>query len=302
MTDPAERSTRTRPIARFLLCLALLVPGGAALAQVEVTDDLDREVRLERPAERVVSMIPSHTETVCALSACDLLVGRDAFSNLPSEVLELPDLGSAFSADLEALLALEPDLVLTDEYSGLAEALAPLGVPVYAGTPQTIEETWEVTREIGRLLGRETRADELIDAVRERLERQAERAREASPVRVYLELDATPYSVGPESFVGRLLTLAGADNVVPAELGEFPRLDPEWILTADPEAILLADAPYGESAATLAERPGWSDLRALRDGRVIELTQDQVDLLNRAGPRLAEALELLIDLLHPELP
>lgn len=310
VTDPRERSPRTplpfgpgrRRALPWLLALVLFVLAGAGQAQVAVTDDLGREVVLERPAERVVSMIPSHTETVCALDACDRLVGRDTFSNVPERVLELPDLGSAFSANVEALVALEPDLVLTDEYSGLAEALEGLGIPVYAGTPQTVSETWEVMEEVATLLGRETRGAVVIGTAQGRLEALADRADSVPPVTVYFELDATPYSVGPSSFTGQLLSLAGAENIVPAELGDFPQLDPETILAADPEVILLADAPFGESAETLAERPGWSDLQALEEGRVVELTQEQVDLLNRAGPRLPEALELLIRLLHPELP
>lgn len=288
-------------LAISLLVATMLAWTGTAVAQVAVTDDLGREVQLERPAQRVVSMMPSHTETVCALDACDALVGRDTFSNVPERVLSLPDLGSAFSADLEALIALEPDLVLTDEFSGLAEALEPLGIPVYAGIPQTIEDVWEVMEEVGTLLGRETRAAVVIGRAQGRIEALADRARSLPRVSVYYELDATPYSAGPESFIGRLLSVAGGENIVPASLGEFPQLDPEMILEADPDAILLADAPYGETAESLSDRPGWSDLRALRNDRVLELTQDQVDLLNRAGPRLAEALELLIELLHPEV-
>lgn len=300
MTDPAERTPRF--IALSLAILAILASVPSAVGQAVVTDDLGREVRLDGPAERVVSMIPSHTETVCALDACDRLVGRDTFSNVPEVVLDLPDLGSAFSADVEALVALEPDLVLTDEYSGLAEALEGLGIAVYAGTPQTISETWEVMGEVATLLGREARAAELIDEAQGRIEELSDLAAGAEPVTVYFELDATPYSVGPDSFTGQLLSLANARNIVPASLGEFPQLDPETILAADPEVIVLADAPYGESAETLAERPGWSDLQALREGRVIELTQDEVDLLNRAGPRLPDALQHLVERLHPELP
>lgn len=309
MTDPASprpharsRTAAVRARAAALSLFLLVAAFGAAFAQIAVTDDLGREVRLERPPERVVSMIPSHTETVCALSACDLLVGRDTFSNVPERVLALPDLGSAFSPDVEALLALEPDLVLTDEYSGLAEALEGLGIPVYAGTPQTIRETWLVMEELGTLLGRDARAAVVVGAAQGRIDVLSERAAAVPPVTVYFEIDATPYSAGPASFTGQLLDLAGGDNIVPASLGEFPQLDPETILAADPQVILLADAPFGESAATLAERPGWGDLQALREDRVIELTQAQVDLLTRAGPRLPEALSLLVDLLHPELP
>lgn len=287
--------------ARATLLAASLVVLATASAQVTVEDDLGREVHLARPAQRVVSMIPSHTETVCALDACDRLVGRDAFSNHPPEVSELPDLGSAFSADVERLVALDPELVLTDEYSGLAEALEGLDVPAYAGTPQTIAEIWTTIADVGALLGREERAQALVASTRDRVEALAERVEGRTRPTVFLELDATPYTVGEGSYLGRLLELAGGENIVPAELGEFPQIDPELVIEADPDLIILADAPHGESLETVAARPGWGDLRAVREGRVIELDQDQVDLLNRAGPRVPAALELLVTLLHPDL-
>jgi iron complex transport system substrate-binding protein len=286
----------TSLLVPFLVAVLL----GGALAQGPVVDDLGREVVLPAPPTRIVSMIPSHTETVCALGACDRLVGVDTFSNHPPRVGELPDLGSAFEADLERLLALEPDLVLTDEYSGLAEALARLGVPVYAGMAERTEEVWEIVAEVADLLDVEAAGSVLIGRARGRVEALAAAAGERDGPRVFVELDATPYSVGPDSYLGQLLRLAGARNVVPAGLGDFPQVDPELVIDADPEAILLLDAPFGESLATLAERPGWSAIEAVRSGRVLELTQPQVDLLTRPGPRLPDALALLIELLGPE--
>ena len=301
------RSYRSLPPApsawralRAALATLIALSTALGLAQGPVVDDLGRTVELDAPARRVVAMIPSHTETVCALGACARLVGVDTFSDHPAEVRDLPDLGSAFEADLEALIALEPDLVLTDEYSGLAEALTRLGIPVYAGTPQTIEQVWEVTGEVASLLGREAEGALLIGRARGRVAALAARAERLPSPSVFVEVDATPYSVGPGSYLGELLRLAGADNVVPAGLGDFPQVDPELVIAEDPAVILLLDAPYGESAASVAARPGWSGLRAVEHGAVLELDQDQVNLLTRAGPRLPDALELLLELLAPE--
>lgn len=287
----------TRVLARAWLALTVAT-FAVALAQGPVVDDLEREVVLDAVPLRIVAMVPTHTETVCALGACDRLVGVDTFSNVPAEVSRLPDLGSAFDADLEALIALEPDLVLTDEYSGLAEALAPLGIPVYAGTPQTVAEVWDTTEALAVLLGLESEAALLIGGAQGRVEALSASVTGLPSPRVFVELDATPYSVGPGSYLGELLTLAGADNIVPAGLGDFPQVDPELVVAEDPEVVILLDAPFGESAETVAARPGWGSIAAVRDGGVIELDQDGVDLLTRAGPRLAEALELLIRLLE----
>ncbi len=287
-------STARARVARALLTLLVLVGLGAGLAQPRaVVDDLGREVEVPAPALRIVAMMPTHAETVCALGACDRLIGVDAFSNHPAEVQELPSFGSPFDADVEAIVALEPDLVLADEYSGLAEALARLGVPVYAGTAQTIDDIWEVTSEVGTLLGLEAEAAVLVGRTQGRLAALAARSGGSEGRSVFVEIDATPYSVGPDSFLGSLLTLAGARNIVPAGLGDFPQVDPELVIEADPDLLLLLDAPYGETAARVAARPGWGGLRAVRSGAVIEATSAEVDLLTRAGPRVADALELL---------
>ena len=267
---------------------------------VTVVDDLGREVRLEGPPQRVVSLVPSHTETVCALGACERLVGRDTFSDYPASVLGLPELGSAFAPDLEALVALRPDLVLVDEYSGAADAVAPLGIPVFAGTPQRLEEVFEMIDRLALLLGTPNEAALLIASVRGELDGVTALVAGRDRPTVFYEVDPSPYSVGPDGFSGTLIALAGGANVVPGDLGDFPLVDPEFVVATNPQVIVLADAPYGVSAELVAARPGWASIAAVRDGRVIELTQDQSDVMSRAGPRVGDALLLLARILHPE--
>ena len=285
---------RLSSILVSVLTALVVAYGSFASAQGTVIDDLGRRVRTVRPPARIVTMIPTHTETVCALGACDRIVGVDAFSNHPVEVTALPSLGSAFEADIEALLALEPDLVLTDEYSGLHDALAPFGIPVFAGTPQTVTEVWTLTRAIGVLIGAPAQAETLIADALDAIDVLAREVAGSTYPKVYVELDASPYSVTTAGYLGELLRLAGGDNIAPPSLGAFPLVDPELIVATNPDVMLLLDAPYGESAATVAARPGWGGLDAVRAGAIVEFTQEQVDLLNRAGPRLPDALALLV--------
>ena len=266
-----------------------------------VTDDLGREVTLQAEPTRIVAMIPSHTETVCALGACDRLIGVDQYSNFPAEVSELPVLGSAFSPNVEEIVALEPDLVLVDESSELAATLAELGVTVYAGTAQTYDEVFEKFTTSGELLNLEEEAATLSEEVRSEVDGIASLVADAPPVSVYYEIDATPYSVGPESFIGVLLTKAGGANIVEADMGDFPQLDPEFVVAADPAAIILGSASAGESIETLAERPGWGALQAVTSERVLELTEEQDDAASRPGPRIVETVRLFANFLHPEL-
>ncbi len=268
---------------------------------VTVVDDLGREVTLATKPLRIITMMPSHTETVCALDACDKLVGVDQFSNYPPEIEGLPQLGSAFSPNLEAIVALEPDLVLVDESSDLAAQLEQVGLTVFAGTAQTFDEVFEKFLIIGRLIGREAEAEALGERVRREIEAVASRVADQSRPRVYYEIDATPFSVGPNSFIGVLIAKAGGDNIVAEGMGDFPQLDPEYIVAADPEVIVLANAPYGESFATVSARPGWGSLTAVVEGRVVELTSEQGDALSRPGPRITEAVKLLATIFHPDL-
>lgn len=287
----------------FALFAALWFAPAPALAQpLSVTDDLGRDVELAAAPTRIVSLAPSHSESVCAIASCDLLVGVDTNTDFPAELSSLPRVGNAFTPDIEAIVALQPDLVLADEYSGVHEPLERLGVTVYAGTPQTVDETLAYFRTLGDILGREERAAALVAEVEASFAAVGEATEGLSSPRVYIELDPTPYSAGPASFIGTLLAAAGGENIVTGDMGDFPQVAPEFVVASDPQVILLTDAPFGESAASVAARPGWADIAAVREGRVLELSVEQVNLLTRPGPRLGEAVQLLSRLLHPDLP
>ena len=267
-----------------------------------MTDDLGVEVTLEAEPERIVSMLPSYTETLCAVGACDLLVGVDRYSDFPAQVRDLPNLGGSLSeTNVEALVALEPDLVLVSESGDLAQTLRDLGLTVHAGSPQTYEETFSYFERVGAMLNREAEAQALTASTRLEIQEVESRTRGLDAPSVYYEIDATPYSVGPTSFIGTLIQKAGGDNIVSAELGDFPQLEPEYIVAADPEIIILGNAPSGESFQTLTARPGFGSLAAMQNERVIELTEEQVNVMNRPGPRIAEAAKLLASIFHPEV-
>ncbi len=268
---------------------------------LNVVDDLGNDVVLLAAPQRIVAMAPSHTETVCALAACDRLVGVDLNSNFPAEVAERATLGSAFAPDLEALIALEPDLVLVDEYSSLSEALRPYGIAVYAGTPQTYAETLAFVLLLGEMLDSAEAAAELVSELESAVAEVSAALADVTPTTVFLEIDATPYAAGRGSYLDELLGFAGGVNVLPESLGQFPQVDPEYVVATDPQVIVLLDAPYGVTATEVAQRPGWSGIAAVTAGRVHELDASEVDVLSRAGPRLAEAVRLLARLLHPEL-
>lgn len=282
-----------------LLFLLLLGSATATSYPFTVVDDLGREVTLDALPARVVSIVPSSTETVCAVGACDLLVGVDRHSNWPESVVALATLGDAFAPDLEAIVALEPDLVFVDQFSGAHEPLEALGITVYVGTPQTFDDVYSFVGLVGEMFSRESEAAVVAGSIDGVIRGVVEVLQDADRPTVFIELDPTPYSVGPDSFLGTVLSLAGGDNIVTAEMGDFPLVDPEYVVAQDPQVIVLTDAPFGVTAAEVAARPGWSGLAAVRDGQVIEVTQGLADMLSRPGPRLGEAVLGLARLLHP---
>ena len=269
---------------------------------LSVSDDLGRTVVLAAAPKRIVVMLPSATETLCAVGACDRIVATDDYSNWPEEVREKPKAGGLYNPNVELIASFEPDLVISSKYGKLTEALEKLGLTVYAVDAQTYDDIFRTTRNLGRLVDREAEAEALVARINGAvyaLETQAAKAPDRPTV--YYEIDATPYTVGPDSFIGVLIQKARGVNIIPAELGLFPKISPELVVERDPEVIVLGDAPHGVSAATIAERPGWSGLRAVKEGRVCELTKDQTDVVHRPGPRVAEGLAALIQCIHPGL-
>ena len=281
-------------VLSVLLTLAL-----ATSYPLVVTDDLGRQVTIPAEPQRIVVMLPSATETLCSIGACDKIVATDDYSNWPAEAAEKPKAGGLYNPNVELIASFEPDLVISSKYGKLTEALEKLGITVYALDAQTYDDIFRTARDLGRLVNREAEAEALVARVNQQvyaLESRAARATDRPTV--YYEIDATPYTVGPDSFIGTLIKKARGENIIPAELGLFPKISPELVVEKNPEVIVLGDAPYGVTAAKIAERPGWAGIRAIQDGRVCELTKEQTDVLHRPGPRVAEGLKVLIDCFH----
>jgi iron complex transport system substrate-binding protein len=277
---------------RWLLAM-LVLWGTAAHAAIEVRDDRGLTVRLERPPQRIVTLLPSLTETVCALGACDRLVGTDRFSDWPAQVRSLPKAGGLEDANLERIVALKPDLVLAAASARVLQRLESLGLKVAALEPRNHADMRRVLDAVAQLLGQAN-----ADALWARIERETQAAAARVPPgwrgkRVYFEVDAGPYAAGPVSFIGETLGQLGLGNIVPPALGPFPKLNPEFVVRAQPDLVIGSRREVDEMSA----RPGWAALAALRKGRVCRFESAQAEVLVRPGPRLGEAAALLADCL-----
>ena len=285
-------------MAKWLLLL-LLWMGAASAQALTVTDERGVAVRFDQPPQRIVSLLPSLTEFVCALGACERLVGVDDYSNHPPSVRAVPHVGGMEDARVETIVALKPDLVLVPQSSRALERLQSLGLKVFVAEPRTLADVERVLRLLGPVLG----ARDGAQVWREVEEGVAAAARELPPAlrgtRVYFEVSTAPYAAGEASFIGELLARIGARNIVPASLGPFPKLNPEFVVRADPDVIMLAE---DEPAARIEGRPGWQRMRAVRAGRVCAFDAAQRDVLVRAGPGMAEAARLMVQCLKGQWP
>ena len=287
---------------RFLAALWLLGLALATSYPLVVTDDLGRKVTIPAEPKRIVVMLPSATETICALGACDKIVATDNYSNWPEAVQKLPKAGGLYDPNVELIVSLEPDLVIASKYGKLVDRLAKAGIPVYAVNTETYEDIFETARKLGRLLNREAQAEALVARIQSEVYAlESKVAKAKSRPTVYYEIDATPYTVGPDSFIGVLIQKARGKNIVPPELGLFPKISPEFVVEKNPEVIVLGDAPHGVNLEALRKRPGWDRIQAVRKGRVCELKKAETDVVHRPGPRVAEGLRVLIRCIHPEV-
>lgn len=277
----------------LLLCLSLVAMASAFAQPVQITDDRGVVVRLAAPPQRIVSLLPSLTETVCELGRCDRLVGVDRYSNHPASVQRLPTVGGGLDPNVEAIVALRPDVVLMATSSRIGERLKTLGIAVVALEPKTHADVQRVLLTLGALLGVRD-AQHIWRAIDAGVAAAAQSVpASARGARVYFEVNQGPYAAGASSFIGETLTRLGANNIVPAALGPFPKLNPEFIVRAQPDIVMA-------TASALAEmpgRPGWAGLLALRERRSCGFAPQPWDTLVRAGPRLAEGAEFLADCL-----
>jgi iron complex transport system substrate-binding protein len=246
------------------------------------------------PPQRIVSLLPSLTEAVCALGACDQLVATDRYSNAPAQVLALPKVGGLEDAQIERIVALKPDVILATRATRAVERLQALGLRVVLIEATSHAEAHQMLTRLGEVLGRAEQAQKLWQQIEAQVQHAVARVPAAMRGRkVYVEVDAGPYAAGPASFLGETLARLGMDNIVPASFGPFPKLSPEFVVRAQPDLILVME----RSPEELARRPGWAQLRALQHQQVCAFERARYDILVRPGPRLGEAAQLLADCL-----
>ena len=274
---------------KWLLLLALWLGYYGAWAAVSITDDKGRQVSIAHAPKRIVSLLPSLTETVCALGRCQDLVGVDRYSNYPQAVRKLPQLGGGLDPQIEAIFALKPDLVLAASSSPGTERLAALGLTVLQLEPKDQADAVRVIRTLAQALYVADPEPVIRQIDLEFAQAQALMPLGARGKKVYFEVGSAPYAAGASSFIGQTLSHLGLVNIVGPELGPFPKINPELVVRAQPDVVVVADSSF----SVLAQRPGWGMVRALKEHKVCTFSPADGDLLVRPGPRMGQGALLL---------
>lgn len=285
-----------------LLLTGLLVAATACTGERDSRPSALVGDELEQPAQRVVSLIPSVTETILALGGADRLVARSDFDT-DLALAHLPTVGQGLTPSLEQLTILQPDLVIAwpdNESRSVIGRLADLGVTIYTPQIQTLADIERTTRELGAMLGLDLAAASLIATIDAELDaiRQAVADRER-PTVFYVVWYEPATTTGAGTYVHELIEIAGGRNIFEDATGLWPTVSLEEVLNRQPDIVLLS---YTEEIPVDTERlraaPGWRDLQAVRDGRVRQI---DANLYNRPGPRVIEAARQLAQCLHPEV-
>lgn len=282
ITQPSTRS-------RYLLVGVALFLLGFSLAifasPVSVADDRGVVVAFDKPPQRIVSLLPSLTESVCALGKCSALVGVDRFSNWPKSIQELPKLGGMGDINIERIVQLKPDVVLLEKASPVIARLNGLGIKTFTLDIKSMGDEERALQKLDRVLGTSESPRVWNQVQKEIMRANKQLSANGRNIRVYFEVNPAPFAAGSTSFIGEILTQLDLLNIIPKSLGPFPKINPEFVVQAKPDVILLTES----TAADVQKRPGWNSTPAVSKNRICVFTGDQNDILVRPGPRMGEA-------------
>jgi iron complex transport system substrate-binding protein len=265
-----------------------------------LTDASKQELTLEAQPQRIVSMSPGATETLFAIGAGPRVIAVDQFSDFPPDATRALTRVDYSRPNPEQVIALRPDLVLmSGRQRDQVQRFRDLGVPVlYIGDPATLDAVFEHMLLIGSATGHDDGAAQVVRSLRARVAAVQVRIEGVTtgPL-VFYELSPSLHTAGPNSFIGSVITTLKGRNIATTRT-PFPQLSNEALIAADPEVVLLAGSRTAKvDPGSVAARPGWDGISAVRNDRVHVLDGD---VASRPGPRIVDALETIARLFYPD--
>jgi len=269
---------------------------------LKFVDEVNREVAVSFPPQRIVSLAPNITEILFSLGLDKEIAGVSIHCNFPEKAKTKVQVGSYISLDFERIISLKPDLIIATGAGNtreMVERLEKLGFPTYVIFPKNFSDVLKSIGHLGQVVGREKEAKGIIQVMKQRSQRVIELTQDLSRPKVLLQIGEAPMiTVGKGSFADDLITLAGGVNIAEKEKEMYPRWGMEEILKRSPEVILISSMnPRGDYQRVLQEWSRWKMIPAVQNGRVHLIDSDLID---RPSPRIIDGLEEMARILHPE--
>lgn len=270
---------------------------------VTVKDDTGHEVTIESEPTRIISLMPSITETLFALGLEDKVIGVTAFDNYPENVQEKVEyvFQDGLKPNVEQIVNLQPDLILLGSLNeDLASQLNDLNIPVVTLNPQNLDAVYQSIETLGIITNTQEKADEMVQAMKEKeasIIKKVATLDENEKVRVWVEVSIDLWTAGKGTFMDELITKAGGINIVDQD--GWIQYNEEKILDANPQVILTTYSYYVPNPSeTILNREGWQDVEAVQTKHIVDLDSD---LVTRTGPRIVDGFEEIAKALYPDL-
>jgi iron complex transport system substrate-binding protein len=271
--------------------------------EIVVTDDSGTQLKLDKYPERIISLTPNNTEILFALGLGERVVGVTTYCDYPEEVSQKARIGD-LQGNVEEIVALEPDLVVAKAVlnEDIVSKLRKLDVPVLCVDPESIDGVYRSIELIAKVTGTDSNGDKIISEMKAKIsdvQQKVAEIPEEERLKVFIEVGNDPlYTAGGDTYVDELVRLAGGINIA-SDITGYQMYSLETVVKCNPDAILAADSYYVDVKAEINKRPGWDTVKAVQKGHII--TDIDTNLVNRAGPRSAIAVETVAKALYPDL-
>jgi iron complex transport system substrate-binding protein len=273
-----------------------------SLADYKARDDRGKLIVLKKTPNRIVSLAPAATEMLFAVGVGDKVVGVTTYCDYPPATKNIPKVGGFINPSLESIVKLKPDLIVAMRGNPLSllERLEKMGYPVFALNPKSISDVLIGMKKLGELTGSKE-ANRVVRDLKARLERIRKRVEgipyERRP-KVVIELWDNPLIVFGKGSIGdEVIERAGGKNIIEGKVA-YPQISLETLIEKQPDVIILSHMTKVQNPLKeVKKRANWDKLKAVREGRVYAI---DADIIDRPGPRLIQAVEILHRMLYPK--
>ena len=266
------------------------------IATREITDDLGRKIEIPEKIERAVSLAPNLTENIFAVGGGGKLVGVTSFCNYPEEARKIRQVGDTLSPNMETIIALKPQIVFVSTASQIETFMRTLenqNIAVYVTNPTNLDGVISNLTQLGDIFGTSAQTENLTGDLRKRIADIEDKLKDKAQTKVFVQISKEPlFTIGKDSFLTEIVERAGGVSLTKDVATAYPKLSKETALALNPEAIILSDSEDNKEPNEV-----FVNSAALKNDRVYKIN---ADLLSRPSPRIVDALEQLVKMLHPE--